>query len=46
MTFYFITRVRDRWIPGSISALNAAEARASIENSKYPVVVIENCTKN
>ncbi|MBF0516658.1 MAG: hypothetical protein HQK97_05990 [Nitrospirae bacterium] len=46
MTFYFITRIRERWIPGSISASSATEARASIENTKYPVVVIENSSSN
>ncbi|MBF0458995.1 MAG: hypothetical protein HQK99_13990 [Nitrospirae bacterium] len=46
MTFYFITRVRDRWIPGSISASSADDARHSIENTKYPIIVIENASRN
>ncbi|WP_420265484.1 hypothetical protein [Candidatus Magnetominusculus dajiuhuensis] len=46
MTFYFITRVRDRWIPGSISASSADDARAGIKDTKYPIIVIENFSSN
>ncbi|MBF0320150.1 MAG: hypothetical protein HQL01_10165 [Nitrospirae bacterium] len=46
MTFYLITKVRDRWIPGSISAVSADDARIGVENTKYPVIVIENFCQN